>query len=94
MAHTPGPWFSGGPNAKGNYLVFRDGDSGMMEDVVATINGDRPADREANASLIAASPDMLAVVKRFADAMEQKPYPELQGVACDAFAAIAKAGGA
>ena len=31
---------------------------------------------------------MLATLKRFASAMEQHSYPELQGIASDAFAII------
>jgi len=34
--------------------------------------------------------ELLAVLERFADAMKQRSYPELQGVACEAFAVIAK----
>ena len=33
---------------------------------------------------------MLATLKRFASAMEQHSYPELQGIASDAFAIIAR----
>ncbi len=37
--------------------------------------------------------DLLAALERFAGAMQQRSYPELQGIACDAFAAIARAKG-
>jgi hypothetical protein len=46
-----------------------------------------------DARLIASAPELLAALQRFASAMEQRSYPELQGIACDAFAAIAKATG-
>ena len=46
---------------------------------------------EANARLTAAAPALLAACQRFAKAMQEGRYPELQGVACDAFEAIAKA---
>jgi hypothetical protein len=59
---------------------------------ICTVNTDR-VQQEANARLIAAAPDLLAALERFAHAMEQRSYPELQGVASDAFAAIAKAKG-
>ena len=42
-------------------------------------------------ALAMAAPELLAVLERFAMAFKQGRYPELQGVACDAFAAILKA---
>ena len=46
---------------------------------------------DANARLIAAAPDLLAVVQRFARHCEQNSVPELQGIARDALTAIARA---
>lgn len=37
--------------------------------------------------------ELLAVVERFARYCEQNSAPELQGIACEAFAALAKAKG-
>jgi hypothetical protein len=42
-------------------------------------------------ALAMAAPELLAALERFTMAIEQGRYPELQGVACDAFAAINKA---
>ncbi len=44
----------------------------------------------ANARLVVAAPDLLAIVQRFNKAMEQRSYPELQGIACEATAALSK----
>ena len=52
-----------------------------------------PAEEKANARLIAAAPDLLAACERFGRWCEQYGPPEIQGVACDVFAAIAKATG-
>jgi hypothetical protein len=46
---------------------------------------------EADLHLAAAAPDLLKVVERFARYCEQNRVPEFQGIATDAFAAIAKA---
>ena len=42
-------------------------------------------------ALAMAAPELLAALERFAMAIKQDRYQELQGVACDAFAAINKA---
>jgi hypothetical protein len=48
---------------------------------------------DANARLMASAPELLAALERFAKWYGQNSMPELQGVACDAFQAIAKAKG-
>ena len=42
-------------------------------------------------ALAMAAPELLAALERFAMAIERGGYQELQGVVCDAFAAINKA---
>jgi hypothetical protein len=44
-------------------------------------------------ALAMAAPELLAVVERFAREMKHGSFPALQGVACDAFAAINKVKG-
>jgi hypothetical protein len=91
--HTPGPWRHE-QGAFGLYISAL-----WQDDVRKRIRvADMPAEEmdpetEANARLIAAAPELLEALRRFANAMEQRSYPELQGVASDAFAAIAKAEG-
>lgn len=46
-----------------------------------------------DANLFAAAPDMYAALTRFAKAIQEGSYPELQGIACDAFQALEKAEG-
>jgi len=79
--HTPGPWTTQpiGDETECNIL-------GAGRELIATVSDN-------DAKVIAAAPDMLAALKRFARAMEQGNYPEMQGVACDAFEAIRKAEG-
>ena len=60
--HTPGPWHCIGG------AVYRDGNAGeptgpiafMCRDERATLAGIHPTERDANARLIAAAPDLLA----------------------------------
>lgn len=47
----------------------------------------------ARAALFAAAPELLAALKRWAKWCEQNSLPDVQGIACDTFAAIAKAQG-
>lgn len=90
QTHTPGPWNRG----YGNY-VYR---GSTQESLIATCmprNGtlEELETAFANARLIAAAPDMLTALQRFSEAVKHGHYPELQGIANDAFAAIAKATG-
>ncbi len=86
--HTPGPWFTDGP-----MILAHDKHAGSpAKFVVADLTGGiaKPADtREANARLIAAAPDLLAVVKDVSCAMGRYP----QGLQDRITAALAKAGG-
>jgi hypothetical protein len=98
--HTPGPWEAHGQAIyAGDTYVAQCWDETSRElhaykDAVGNIpvpsNG---AEAQANARLMASAPELLSALQRFASAMEQRSYPELQGIACDAFAAIAKATG-
>lgn len=96
QGHTPGPWALGknGDNCAKDHAICSDAR------VIAKVYGNGypvgsgwSPDSAADARLIAAAPDLLAALERFAHAMEQKSYPELQGVASDAFAALARAKG-
>jgi hypothetical protein len=82
--HTPGPWsyFKGSPS------VWATGETSRS---ICTVSGPRKREdpeRHANGELIAASPDLLLVVKTLAEAM-----PEFSSLAMLARAAIDKAEG-
>lgn len=95
QTHTPGPWIY----CNGYILTRMDNPrrdrcgSFIQRQGGMEANGCHfPVDeQEANAHLMAAAPELLAVVQRFARYCEQNSVPELQGIACDAFAAIARA---
>ena len=102
--HTPGPWrieprhhcyaVVCDPTRNGEYpeIVFVEQ---RGNDECGSITARKRTDDElrANANLIAAAPDLLAACQRMAKAFEQHSYPELQGIACDVFAVIARATG-
>jgi len=71
MSHTPGPWHV---NCDGYFRIVGDAEYAP----IARINGIGPAS-QANAHLIAASPDLLEALEEFVDTL--------------GFAAIAKARG-
>ena len=85
--HTPGPW-----KLEGAEII---GSNGSM--VVDPFDGSRAAklltidEREANASLIAAAPDLLAFAERIA---ALPPHGHYVALIDEAIAAIAKATGA
>lgn len=85
--HTPGPWNYSGPcEMTGRYSIFHNGPLAYCGDTTAT-----PGDGEANARLIAAAPELLALVM---DALDD-PDVDILGSewVCDARAAIRKATG-
>lgn len=80
--HTPGPWHHGVGNSK---LVW----SGKkIESVVVAA-----CDKDEDAHLIAAAPDMLAALQAFQDAFEQKElvFEAYEAAYAKTTAAIAKA---
>jgi len=60
-------------------------------DVVLDLDSNYSKGVKKERALAMAAPELLAALERFSMAIEQGRYPELQGVACDAFAAINKA---
>lgn len=59
--HTPGPWRQGTPGGKAMDTVFtHDGGSIVCE---VNTSAPEPGEREANARLIAAAPELLGVCK-------------------------------
>lgn len=84
--HTPGPW--GAYNlSKGNLVV--ETRTGIL---VANISGDCP-EVEANASLIAAAPELLAALKSVAEIKGWFEKPPVSASGIKVMAAIAKAEG-
>lgn len=75
-SHTPGPWFQLLDNTPGQRQrhIVRSA-AGLVEVARASeIYMDR-AEREANARLIAAAPDMLAALKQAAEALDATILP-------------------
>lgn len=62
MKHTPGPWFINGPFDHDNDLFIRTSIDGENFDI-ANLSCDETEDTKANASLIAAAPDLLAALE-------------------------------
>lgn len=89
--HTPGPWFA--QYRQYTMAIGGGGDDLGGAHLVALLHHDSNPNSRADARLIAAAPELLNALKRFAHAMEQKSYPELQGIASDAFQAISKVEG-
>jgi hypothetical protein len=96
--HTPGPWRAQPLEGPGHWQIINES---CLQLAMARHwpNGQGlniPECREetdANARLMASAPELLAALERFAKWYGQNSMPELQGVACDAFQAIAKAKG-
>ena len=101
--HTPGPWgYRDGVYCTFTVYATTQGRCGIPRGLhwqpIAQIpvmehegRGMSADEADANARLIAAAPDLLAVVQRFARHCEQNSVPELQGIARDALTAIARA---
>jgi len=83
--HTPGPW-----NVTGLYVRERDG--GLIASILDLWHGQRTpkAEKNANARLIAAAPDMLFALHRCIDALAANDAPNCEA-AKEARAAITKA---
>ena len=94
--HTPGPWNYSGPcEITGRYSIFHNGPLAYCADTTA-----KPGDGEANARLIAAAPDLLAVLQEAVKVLDYAAFaldaPEashFRATIADARAAIAKATG-
>ncbi len=82
--YTPGPWLPM-VGSKSVTIYLGDDDGCPFAEVYGK-------DREANARLMAASPDLLAVVQRLAAwGRTESPYANLADIIHDAVAAIGKA---
>lgn len=93
--HTPGPWRVGDYET-GGLCIFgttqgRYGPTTVTVARVTRVGYSMPT--EVNARLIAAAPDLLAALERFAKWSMQGSYPEIQGIITDAHEAIRKATG-
>ena len=92
-AHTPGPWTMRSARLSGDVGIAADGFSGPIAEVFEELNRRdlRPETARANARLIAAAPDLLAVLGVARDALTGKFDADAAVAAIDA--AIAKAVG-
>jgi hypothetical protein len=104
--HTQGPWeqhalLSPSENDKGFRVTAFDGRDGRMwiadvSPVIDNERGDASEEGKANARLIAASPDLLAALKRYVEHDDTNHEPGntfWQQIKDEALAAIAKAEG-
>lgn len=96
--HTPGPWFlDSAPDVDlPNHVGISSDKHDLLAQVVWKMEDDeRTPMCEANASLIAAAPDLLAAAYRAASALESVSYydPSITSALAVARAAIAKATG-
>lgn len=98
-AHTPGPWKAATQGAadRQSWFVRTVKDAPYREAIpfVAVMYGTSDAEREANARLIAAAPELLALLIRVEDAFfdARIPAAELDQLRKDLTATIAKAQG-
>jgi hypothetical protein len=90
VAHTPGPWTVHELEDQGKFSIVHWGPLAYVGDVGGH---DGMATARANARLIAAAPDLLAALTRWAKWASEHGRADTQGIACDTFAAIAKATG-
>jgi hypothetical protein len=95
--HTPGPWaYHLGRGANPRFHIQTSAGyqiASTTELERHSVAQEENAQRESNARLIAAAPDLLSVVERFAKWCEQNSVPDIQGIACEAFAVLKKARG-
>lgn len=87
--HAPGPWVIE-PDASGGYAIVEQYPAGPggYEKIAFGIA------RYSNARFLIQAPAMLAALRRFSEAMKDGQYPELQGIACDAFEILDRIDGA
>lgn len=95
--HTPGPWEITSYNGKTEIKASGETQHMGHRWTVAQVFGDTGeifhghGSPEANARLIAVAPEMLEALERMAEHIRKNTYPNIQGIACDIFNAIAKA---
>ena len=81
--HTPGPWKFGWETNKKDWGIVTDGGGNIIANVNTKTGPDLPPlvprkmPADANAKLIAAAPDLLAVCRQLADLLED-PSTELE----------------
>lgn len=88
--HTPGPWTYRAYSTHPHHII----EAEDREGVAYTM--DHEADSKANATLIAAAPDLLAALERLLNAealVDDEYYAEIEAAEEQARAAIAKAKG-
>ena len=90
MAHTPGPWVTADKRFANGIRSEVEAESGIICSCIRTVNspkhgGSRTWDEvDANAKLIAAAPDLLALAKRLQQVFEQlEGWRELDATAVD-----------
>jgi hypothetical protein len=92
MKHTEGPWCLFRPHRESYWHVNQQGGPGYIGDVLMVSH--RAAECEANARLIAAAPDLLALAEWLLESYHSDAgMPEAKEIAREARAAIAKATG-
>lgn len=90
VKHTPGPWTMVGRE------IFGQAFDQSARLICDKVKGGSPESADANARLIAAAPDLLAVVRRFVqlyDGVRDSLGPSVSNMLAHAEAVIAKAGG-
>ncbi len=88
--HTPGPWFVNGP---WNIQADTHTEIPVIVAHITPMRGEWASAREANATLIAAAPDLLAALQRSLNWLSSYPGGLAHNTWEQAHAAIAKAEG-
>lgn len=92
--HTPGPWFNAGRDDGDGRINIKSAARGINCDFYIAIVGGLPEKEEAaNASLVAAAPEMLEALRRSLSWLSSYPGEGAMGCYDQARAAIAKATG-